>query len=99
MAEFIAKLGLDASGFVSGMEAAAQKAGMIGKAMTDSASDSKKLSDGLKSANTEADGLAKSTKEIDANLQKAGSSGGALDGLTSKFKEGQAAASAGGGMF
>jgi len=99
MAEFIAKLGLDAKEFVSGMEAAAQKAGMIGKAMTDSASDSKKLSDGLKSANTEADGLAKSTKEIDANLQKAGSSGGALDGLTSKFKEGQAAASAGGGMF
>lgn len=99
MAEFIAKLGLDAKEFVSGMEAAAQKAGMIGKAMTDSASDSKKLSDGLKSASAEADGLAKSTKEIDANLQKAGSSGGALDGLTSKFKEGQAAASAGGGMF
>lgn len=99
MAEFIAKLGLDAKEFVAGMEAAAQKAGMIGKAMADSASDSKKLSDGFKSANTEADGLAKSTKEIDANLQKAGSSGGALDGLTSKFKEGQAAASAGGGMF
>ena len=99
MADFIAKLGLDAKDFISGMESAAQKAGVIGKAMTDSAADSAKLADGLKKAGTEADGLAKSTAGIEGNLQKASASGGALDGLTSKFKEGQAAASAGGGMF
>lgn len=99
MADFIAKLGLDAKDFVAGLETAAQKAGVVTKALQDSADDSKGLASGLNDAGKAADGLVDSTGKIEDNLSKAGSGGGALDGLTAKFKEGQAAASSGGGMF
>ena len=99
MAEFIAKLGLDAKDFISSMETAAAKAGSITTALNSSAGSSKTLADGFKSANTEAGNLDKNVKSIEGNLSKAASGGGALDGLTAKFKEGQKAASEGGGMF
>lgn len=99
MAEFIAKLGLDAKDFISSMEQAASKAGSITTALNSSAGSSKTLADGFKSANTEATNLDKNVKSIEGNLSKAASGGGALDGLTAKFKEGQSAAASGGGIF
>jgi TP901 family phage tail tape measure protein len=99
MAEFIAKLGLDAKDFISSMETAAAKAASITTALNSSAGSSKTLADGFKSANTEATNLDKNVKSIEGNLSKAASGGGALDGLTAKFKEGQTAASQGGGIF
>lgn len=99
MAEFIAKLGLDAKDFISSMEQAAAKAGSITTALNSSAGSSKTLADGFKTANTEAINLDKNVKSIEGNLSKAASGGGALDGLTAKFKEGQAAAASGGGIF
>jgi TP901 family phage tail tape measure protein len=99
MAEFIAKLGLDAKDFISSMEQAAAKAGSITTALNSSAGSSKTLADGFKTANTEATNLDKNVKSIEGNLSKAASGGGALDGLTAKFKEGQSAAASGGGIF
>jgi TP901 family phage tail tape measure protein len=99
MAEFIAKLGLDAKDFITSMETAAAKAASITTALNSSAGSSKTLADGFKSANTEATNLDKNVKSIEGNLSKAASGGGALDGLTAKFKEGQTAASQGGGIF
>lgn len=62
-----------------------------------SGASAEKLKEALAKATTEADRLGSAVKKIDDGLKA--SSGGALDGLVSKFKEGQEAASAGGGMF
>lgn len=57
-----------------------------------------KIKTGLKDATTEAGKLATASKSVGDNL-KGASDGGAIGGLISKFKEGQAAAGQGGGLF
>ena len=87
MAEFIAKLGLDASGFVSGMEAAAQKTGGVSSGLASVAAEANKAGQAMQQAGNNGglfDNLKSKVSSLGASFGGLGSSalsifgGGAL---------------------
>lgn len=83
-----------ASSATSSMKAALAQMVASGKGGSDEAA---KLRDNIREATKAADSLADAAKSVDKEFEKAGDGG--ISGLAAKFKEGQAAASSGGGMF
>ena len=67
MADFIAKLGLDSSAFVAGMEAAAQKTGSVTAGMDQIASGASKAGAELQSAGSK--GIRRAERELSERVQ------------------------------
>ena len=86
MAELIAKIGLDATDLVNGLNNATKSTQGISTALGNSAQSAQALSNGFKGASSEAANLDKNVKSTEASLSKVGGAGGgAIDGLKSKF--------------
>lgn len=83
-----------ASSATSSMKAALAQMVASGKGGSEEAA---KLRDNIREATKAADNLADAAKSVDKEFEKAGDGG--ISGLAAKFKEGQAAASSGGGIF
>lgn len=64
MAEFIAKLGLDTSGFVAGMDAAASKSGAVSAGLDKAASSAKNIAPAVSSAGNAIEGIKDKAKSL-----------------------------------
>jgi len=90
---------VDAEGTKTEIDKIKSELGRLTKAGEGGSEAAKQLREQLKTATAEAKKLADESAGIGKGLGAASGAGGALSGLVAKFKEGQAEASKGGGLF